>query len=688
MVKERRCNLFDDHGRARRLKDGTKGCSRDASACHFAHPHERDWKVAQSSHPPRHDAVADSDSEFYYSLIHSDRTKDRRDRDKEKGWDREDRTREQEKDMQKRGSSSFIDSPPHRRDSTTTRPSPGPSSRRSTFDSAMDGAGTTKRGRSPALSSSSDQLERLRKDNQYRSNDLPPSRRSSYLPSKPRRSRSRDKGKDKQRADLPSNPPARSRVPDIRNDASIAQHPSILPPEPPKPPPMQPPPPPPKVPEVPKIPSFVSNQQTTSSAETASRGLKELSMDEQRSAWHERIDLMFTSIASRRDYTKLESDLSQIRMLSDSSLANNMPEANRAHINAQRMALEFQMDVKRKEINETIQKLTGSSFWPVLRTSQISEMEKTLEEAKKHVFEVRSLLDDVKNSCAALFKTSAANWTPDSDRPSKRRKLEGEADTAGQTTSGNAELMTEDTARELEAFRDKLTELDCHLIDLENDITQHHGVLSDEIELQIDARLEEEDALYPPVREPAEVSRTEIETVVDAKNKELVCAVAVTGEEIGALAVEVAELITKVDALEIKCRTLETENQEFKNKLTQDTLKHAESQDALLRRDKEIEAIAAALQAYISQAPAGQTAGDLPSAEYIMESLGSQLDGLFREKFCTRMVNIQQQVSNKVQESHNRTLDTISPKIMLLLKMVNLITARLGKSDMDAVNTG
>lgn len=123
--------------------------------------------------------------------------------------------------------------------------------------------------------------------------------------------------------------------------------------------------------------------------------------------------------------------------------------------------------------------------------------------------------------------------------------------------------------------------------------------------------------------------------------------------------------------------------------LLKDTLEHAKSQGALVRRDKEIDAIAAALQAYISQAPASQTADDdLPSAEYIIESLDSQLDGLFRDKFCATLVDIQQQVFDKVQESHNRTLDTVSPKIMLLLRMVNLITARLGKPDMDAVNPG
>lgn len=242
--------------------------------------------------------MVDADSDFYYILLHPDRLKDNRDREKEKERERDrdrDRTggRERERERERKPSSSFHLESPHRRESTTTRASPGPPSRRSTFDSAMDVGGTTKRGRSPALSSSSDQLERLRKDNKYRTKEPPPFDRYS-APSISRRSRSpsRDKAKDRERADLPSKTsPAGSHVADTRNtDISIAQHPSAFPPEPPKPPPLQPPPPSPQIPGVPKVPSFVSNQQSASSAETASRGLKDLSMDEQRSAWHERIE--------------------------------------------------------------------------------------------------------------------------------------------------------------------------------------------------------------------------------------------------------------------------------------------------------------------------------------------------------------------------------------------------------------
>lgn len=289
------------------MKDGTKGCYKDASACRFAHPHERDWETAQPSLPPRHDAVSDFDWDFFYILAQPnprDWEKEKRDKDKDKDKDRDrdrdktrdrdrdkDRERERERERDRKPSSSFhFESPPHRKDSTTTRATPGPPSRRSTVETSVDGGGNSKRGRSPALSVSSDQLELLRKDHKYRTKDLPPLRQDHAPSSSHRtRSRSRDKGRERDRADLPSHTPlVASHTPDTHNTiCSTAQH---LPPEPPHPPPMQPTPPPPRLPQVPNVPSFASTQHPSGSVETAPRGLKELSMDEQRSAWHERIE--------------------------------------------------------------------------------------------------------------------------------------------------------------------------------------------------------------------------------------------------------------------------------------------------------------------------------------------------------------------------------------------------------------
>lgn len=48
-----------------------------------------------------------------------------------------------------------------------------------------------------------------------------------------------------------------------------------------------------------------------------------------------------------------------------------MQEAERAHLNVQKTALESQMTTKRTEVNEAIQKLIGS-VWPMLRIMQDS----------------------------------------------------------------------------------------------------------------------------------------------------------------------------------------------------------------------------------------------------------------------------------------------------------------------------
>ena len=200
------------------------GCYRDASVCHFAHPHEREWEAAHPSAPPRFENVGDSDSDPFYTLAHSDR----RDREKEK----RDRDR---------------------------------------------GRGRGK-GRSRGRDKDKEDGERDQ-DNKYRTRDLRQDHAPSTSPS-----RSMDKGREQERADLSSKTPlgVASHTPDTHHTVgSIAQH-LLVPPVPPKPPP--------QLPEVPNVPSFVFTQQPPSSAETGPKGLKELSMDEKRSAWHERIE--------------------------------------------------------------------------------------------------------------------------------------------------------------------------------------------------------------------------------------------------------------------------------------------------------------------------------------------------------------------------------------------------------------
>ncbi|KAF9246510.1 hypothetical protein BU15DRAFT_70590 [Melanogaster broomeanus] len=657
--------------------------------------------------PPRRDLVADDDSDYYYILAlppgHPDRQrelKNERDRERESERERE-RDRDRRDDREKKLSSSSI---LHRDGSTSrhTRESGSPRSRKPEVDSAK-GGGTTRRARSRSLglSTSSDQLEMLRKDEKYQrrqaNGDYPSSTRRDHDHSRPQRSRSRSRDRERERPRVlgvsrkASPAVSRSHTSDIpRTDMHPTQQLPIVLPAASKSPHVRPPSSSPQLPKIPQEPWFILKQQGGDSAVPSPQGVKVLSLDEQKKVWHERIDLMFSSITSRRDYAKLEADLSHILTLSGSSFTSGLPEADRANIRAQKLALEVQMEMKRKEINDGIQKLMRSEFWPVLKIPQVVEMEKGLGDVKKHVLEVRSLLGDVQSSCAALLKTGGVATTgfppdglQDSDRPLKRRRVAEEEDASGRNASENIKVA-EYEATELEAFHVKLATLDHHLVDLENDITQRDQIVSDEIDLHIDCRLEEEGALYPPVEEPSKVSPAEIETIVNSRNEELERAVTTTGDEIGILATEVAELITKVNTLEARCATLEVQKQELKNKLEQESHKYAIEEGVSARRDNETQALGAALQAYISQTPAGQSENDLPSAEYIVDALNSELEGLFRERFGATLVQIRQEIFDKVQESCLHTFTTVSPKLVLLLKMVNLVSARVGKPDMDS----
>ncbi|KAH7889684.1 hypothetical protein F5I97DRAFT_1846273 [Phlebopus sp. FC_14] len=679
--KESRCNLFDDNGRPRLLKDGTKGCPRDASDCYFVHPHEREWRTAKSSYPPRRDSVADSDSKFYYVLADHHTATDR------------DRRSSETLSFDNPGSYSHRDL---RRESTDLI-SGGSRSPQSTRRAGVNMGNSNvrrSRDRSPAHSTSSDQLVKPHRDEKHAVRNLRThpldARRSEHSRSSdreypPARSRSRERD-DRNK---PTSPP-RGRGTDNR-DARAGLPPRFHPPpEPSKASPAQPPPPLPSIRAPPSEPTFIAHAKEHPLS--LPKFPKTLSMEEQRKIWHERVDLMFASVATRQDYSKISNDLDIIRLVS-SSRVSTLPPPDIARINAQKEHLEQQMEEKRKEINAVIQKLMGTAWWPALKMPELLEMEKAYGEVKKHVAEVRTSVEELYSTYSALHKLRAAASTTslpapglhaphDSERPLKRRRVSEDPDVGKRNVTPDAQAKEHEHAQ-LEIFRDKLTALDHHLINLENDISQRDQIISDEIELRIDGRFEDEDLFSPQTTESVEVSPADIEAVVDRKNETLVRTVDATGVEIGELAKEVGELITQINELENRCHILEKENQELRN-VVAECLTALDSQENA-KTDKEIQALNAALQALILQ-PSCESSSITPavptsSLDYILDSINSQVDNVFREKFSPSLIQIREELSDKVQENHLQIYDTVFPKLRLLIHMLQLVTTHFDRAD-------
>ncbi|KIM65284.1 hypothetical protein SCLCIDRAFT_537903 [Scleroderma citrinum Foug A] len=415
----------------------------------------------------------------------------------------------------------------------------------------------------------------------------------------------------------------------------------------------------PLIPSMPTVPAFVSHQQSS----------ERLSLDEQRRVWHDRVDLMFFSITSRRDYTKIEKDLEYIKLLSQSSRVADLPEEDKARINAQRIALELQLETKRKEVNETVQRLMGTEFWPAIKASEFQNLEKTFTDVKKHVSEVKTSLEALQSSCNALLSVhgiatgSTSEPSHDTERPSKRRRMSEEAE-APSSSAGCA-------TPELEAFREQLTGLSRHVSDLENHINQRQQIIQDEVELRINERLEEE-GFFSPVEE-IQVSQADIEAVVDAHHSVLMKNIQTTESEVGQLAEEVAALIIQRHELEQVCSSVQADNAELKSAV-EDLTARAESADPAII-NKEVQALNAALQAYISQSPS--PADTKLSAEFIIGSLDNEVVHILREKFTPLLLEIRRELIDKVKDSHTQTYNTLFPKVTLLTRMVNIVTARV-----------
>ncbi|KAG1891028.1 hypothetical protein F4604DRAFT_387502 [Suillus subluteus] len=128
--KIKRCNLWDDDKKPRRVKGGLTGCWRNVNDCFFVHPTEREWDTAEPSFPPPAHEVVDNNNEFHYEL--SSRLR--------------------------RPSDSSVLSESRRDHPRYTSPSKSPRAHRQ----------DSRRSRSPATSvAESDKLEKLRRDDGY-----------------------------------------------------------------------------------------------------------------------------------------------------------------------------------------------------------------------------------------------------------------------------------------------------------------------------------------------------------------------------------------------------------------------------------------------------------------------------------------------------------------------------------------
>ncbi|KAG1905632.1 uncharacterized protein F5891DRAFT_619575 [Suillus fuscotomentosus] len=611
-AKIRRCNLWDDNKKPRRARGGSTGCWRNDSDCFFVHPTEREWDTAKPSFPPPAHEVLDNDNEFCYELGSRHR----------------------------RPSGSSVlsefrsDHPP------PTSPSKSPRAHRQ--DSRND-----KGSRSPATSvAESDKLEKLRRDGGYHRHMSIAGSSSSF--SRRRTPPLDDRGRRSDRACSP-------RRLSPRRQMSITK--TVMPPPPPPshlPQPPQGTPPTDPLPPVPVPPSFLS----LDISEKPPEKFQALSGDDLRKVWNERVDLLFASVKAREQLSYAEADL-KLNKLGESSRMTNVSNARA------RAQTELRCQTKKNEISDSIQKLAASEFWPALKPPDLQSVEAKFSGMKQQITQLKDSVSELSTSFSALLRLKhPATASRSGEPPLKKRRLEGE-----DATAGSSEVTFSLSA--LDGIQTRLSNVDSQLLDLQNDILQRNTILGDEIESRIDARLEEVEIF--PDEDDMKPSSAAVTAVVQAETAKALGIIHITGQQLGEVAQEVANLMIQSKCTDDEATRLRQENEQLKTEIIK--LKSSAEADAKVvqQNNEQVEALAVALQAYISQAPPPPPQPVIPTHEYLMEELEDHILSSSIKAIEPLLREMKDEVSKMLNDENDDMYQNLWPKIELVLRMVETV---------------
>ncbi|KAI9466219.1 hypothetical protein BJY52DRAFT_1240401 [Lactarius psammicola] len=261
---------------------------------------------------------------------------------------------------------------------------------------------------------------------------------------------------------------------------------------------------------------------------------------------------------------------------------------------------------KKDSFNGAVNKLSETDFWPAVPSQRAGELEAKLKEAK-------TMLGGLADGVGQLYKRieglygqresgpSAKQSSPDEDvvmasgsgdgaiHTKKRRRI---------SINGGDDATPSDIREDVESIKNTIREIDDHLHEVENDITQHSCHVMEQLEVKIEEKIEEiarnaDISSLAEVRLGPQTTRT-----IQAFSESF----AQADREIGELAQEVAELIPKLDSLKHENDLFKQEEVASKELLAELVKADQENAEALAHLQKEAKVLESAFTAYANRA--------------------------------------------------------------------------------------
>ncbi|KAH9063427.1 hypothetical protein EDB87DRAFT_1681478 [Lactarius vividus] len=329
--------------------------------------------------------------------------------------------------------------------------------------------------------------------------------------------------------------------------------------------------------------------------------------EQRRAVWERRITLMADATKEFMELDKLGQDMQMRRRQVQSPGFAALPSDVKATFQTGLTNAESAYQKKKDSFNSLINKLSETDFWPPVPSQRAGELEAKLKEAKTMLGGLADGVGQLYKRIEGLYEQRSGGPKrsgPDEDvemadgaiRTKKRRRL---------SINGSDDTTPSDIREDVESIKNTIREIDDHLHEVENDISQHSCHVMEMLEEKIEEKIEE-------IARNADVSSL-VEVRLGPQTTKTFQAYsesfAQADREIGELAQEVAELIPKLDSLKRENDLFKQEEATSKELLAELVKADQENAEALARLQADAESLGNTLKAQANRA----TRSSLPS---------------------------------------------------------------------------
>ncbi|KAI0054086.1 hypothetical protein FA95DRAFT_1591845 [Auriscalpium vulgare] len=406
--------------------------------------------------------------------------------------------------------------------------------------------------------------------------------------------------------------------------------------------------------------------------------VKELTMEEKRVIWAERINLSALAVTERLEHVKLEKDVIGRRRLTQSSGFQVLSGESKANVLAQLRDAEAKSEEKKKSLVDIISRLVDAGFWPIQPhhdladfDAKISGMKTSLGTLYNGVAQLNSNLTAVMNpSQLRQGQADHAGAVGPEARPLKRQRT-----LTGETIPDEDDSVLQST---LELMQDRVQGIENRAEELQNDLTQHMRDTLDEFEGRLDDKVEEITAgIAQTLLTDGQIGPAATKQLSDLEMK-----YSQADEDMDEMAKEVGELIVQLRDIQANRDRLVNGNTQLREGIAELDRQHKGQSEELEQMRKEMHALSNVVKAALA---APRTQPVQPPIEVVVEAIKEPVQEIARKELHPALQEFRTQVEDNLHVHGTSLRDAVGPKLAQYARSVEVIWDWIEQGDPSGI---